>query len=601
MTKIFNKKNKKQDLTDNAQLLLRFWSHISKLRRHQIKLLTVLMIFASFAEIFSIGIVLPFLGVITSPETVYKHEFVRPIAEILKIESPGELIFVITVFFCLTIIISVLIRLLMVKSTASISFKIGSEISVNIFRRTMYQPYDVHYRRNTSHIIDAISNKTNLVIYNVLIPGLTIISSAFILVPIIIGFFLYNPVVAFTTFLFVSLLYTLVIKSVRDKLFQSGEIISTESRRAIKVLQEGLGGIRDAILYSSQEMYSSEYSNSDQMFRRAQSKSFFLAQSPRFILEALGMISIALVAFYFVQQQNSIEMLIATLGLIAVSAQRILPIIQQAYAAWAAMRTGQSSLVEILELLDQSLPSSSVKSVNKFGFNKSIQIEQVGFKYYNDSPYILKNLNLEIIKGARVGIIGQSGSGKSTFLDLIIGLLLPTEGSIKVDGRRITKDNLGDWMSQIAYVSQSIYLNDVTIEENIAFGVPKASIERELVVEAAQKAKISSMIEGLPENYQTRVGERGVLLSGGQLQRIGIARALYRNASVLVLDEATSALDSDTELAVMEQIEDLNLNLTIFIIAHRMSTLKNCTTIIKIENGSINNIKKNSHDEVYNI
>jgi ABC-type multidrug transport system fused ATPase/permease subunit len=592
-------KNKKPDFTDNYQLLLRFWNHIGKSRRMQIKLLIILMILASFAEIFSIGIVLPFLAVITSPETVYKNEFVRPIINILGIDSPAELILLITVFFCVTTISSAVIRLLMVKRTAVISFKIGSEISVNIFRRTMYQSYDIHYKRNTSQIIDAISNKTNLVVYNVLIPALTITSSFFILLPIMIALILYKPIVAVITFLSIGSLYFVVIKSVREKLFQSGAIISTESKSAIKTLQEGLGGIRDVILFKSQEMYCAVYSKSDEMFRQAQSKSFFLAQSPRFILEAIGMISIALIAFNFVQQKLSVEMIIATLGLIAMTSQRMLPIIQQSYAAWAAMRTGQSSLFEILELLDQPLPSTSVMTSNQFQFNRSIQIEQMGFKYFNDSPYILKNLNLEILKGERVGIIGQSGSGKSTLVDLIIGLLIPTEGFIKVDGYPVSKDNVGDWMSQIAYVSQSIYLNDGTIEENIAFGIPKTSIVRELVVEAAQKANISSMIEALPANYQTRVGERGVLLSGGQLQRIGIARALYRKASILVMDEATSALDLDTEQAVMDEIDELNSDVTVFIIAHRMSTLKNCTSIIEIENGSIKKIK-NSQDVFIN-
>ena len=548
------------------------------------------MILASFAEIFSIGVVLPFLGVITSPEAIFENKFMAPFVNLLDIDSSEELVLSITVFFCFTIITSATIRMLLVKATAYLSFKIGSEISINIFRRTIYQTYDVHYKRNSSHVIDAITNKTNLMVYNVLIPGLTIVSSIIILIPVIIIIFIYNPIVAIITILSLSFLYLFIMKSLKRKLQICGEIISKQSKNSIKTLQEGLGGIRDVILFSSQDIYCTEYSRSDQMFRKAQSDSFFIAQSPRFVLEAIGMISIGLVAYYFVQYQMSTEAIISTLGLIAVAAQRMLPIVQQTYAAWSSMRTGRSALVDILELLDQPLPATNVANSKIIKFNKSIQIDQVSFRYFNESSYVLKNINLEILKGSRVGIIGQSGSGKSTFLDLIIGLLIPTSGYIRVDDQIITKDNVTEWMSQIAYVSQSIYLNDGTFEENIAFGVPKACIVKELVIEAAQKAKISSLIEELPENYQTRVGERGVLLSGGQLQRIGIARALYRKASILVLDEATSALDEDTERAVMDEIDELGLDLTVFIIAHRLTTLKSCTSIIEIGNGTIKNI-----------
>lgn len=575
-------------LNPNIILLFRFWTHISINHRKKLGFLLILMFLSSFAELFSIGSVLPFFGVLISPDRVFKQEFSQPFISFFQLASPQELLLPVTIIFCLTVLCAAVIRLWVLRVTTRLSFNIGSELSLSIYRRTLYQTYAIHCSRNSSDIIDGISNKTNAIIYNVLIPMLTIISSIFILIPIVIALILFQPVIALGTFIGLGIIYGFIISLTKRKLVQNGKIIATESIKAIKSLQEGLGGIRDVLIYGSQERYCEQYKKSDQSFRYAQGSSFYLSQSPRYILEGLAMILLAIFAYLFVGQNEGAAKGIPILGVIALGAQRLLPILQQAYAAWAAIRTGEASLRGALELLDQPLPLHAKDLDNyKLKFVKSIEIEKLGFRYFHNSPFVLKNINFEITKGSRIGIIGETGSGKSTFLDIIIGLLQPTEGKIKVDGCEITRHNIRAWQSQIAYVSQSIFLTDGTIEENIAFGIPKENVIKELVLQAAQKAKISSIIESWPEKYQTIVGERGVRISGGQIQRIGIARALYRKADILILDEATSALDSVTEQAVMDGIEELSSDLTIFIIAHRLSTLKCCSTIIELEGGAI--------------
>jgi ABC-type bacteriocin/lantibiotic exporter with double-glycine peptidase domain len=279
------------------------------------------------------------------------------------------------------------------------------------------------------------------------------------------------------------------------------------------------------------------------------------------------------------------------LGALALGAQRLLPVLQQAYSSWSTMRGGQASLRDALELLDQPLPARvDATSVVAIPFQHSITLNRLAFRYAPKALWVLQRLDLIIQKGSRVGFMGATGSGKSTLLDIIMGLLHPTEGCLAIDGVIITPQNHRGWQTRIAHVPQAIFLADTTIAENFAFGVPLDQIDHTRVRQCAQEAQIAQTIESWDLQYNTRVGERGVRLSGGQRQRIGIARALYKQADVIIFDEATSALDNDTERAVMQVIENLSEELTVLIVAHRLTTLKNCTHIVELGNGRIQRI-----------
>jgi len=266
----------------------------------------------------------------------------------------------------------------------------------------------------------------------------------------------------------------------------------------------------------------------------------------------------------------------------------LLPVLQQAYGSWTAMRASQATFQDALDLLDQPLPDHAGQLAPKpIGFQRELTLENMSFRYAPDAAWILQDVNLTIPKGARIGFMGITGSGKSTLLDVVMALLHPTRGALKIDGVTITENNQRSWQAHIAHVPQAIYLADTSIAENIAFGVPLEQIDIARVSQAAQQAQIAATIEGWPQQYQTRVGERGVRLSGGQRQRVGIARALYKHADVIIFDEATSALDSETEEAVMQAIEGLSQDLTLLIIAHRLSTLQNCTQVLDLAAGRI--------------
>lgn len=569
-------------------ILIRVWKHISPKRQKQFYFLMILIALSSFAEILSIGAVIPFLGALMSPEKFYKLGFVQPLANFFNVFTPEQLLPLLTVAFCLMALCSAVVRLALIKASTAISFAAGADLSADIYRKTLYQPYSTHLARNSSEIISGITVKTNAVIYSAIVPAINMVTSIFIFLSIL-GVLLYvDPIVSLVMFCGFGLLYGSIVFFTSTKKIENSYQISRESNNVIKTLQEGLGGIRDVLIDGVQDIYCSVYKKADWRLRQAQGNNLFVSQSPRPVVEAVGIVLIASLAFFLSNQSNGLLSSLPILGAVALGAQRLLPAMQQAYSSWSSIQGGHQLIKDTLFLLDQPLPhylgSSSPLPEN---FQESIKLENLWFRYDESMPWVLKDLSLNIPKGARIGFIGETGSGKSTLLDIIMGLLSPTQGLVKIDSKTITQNSQHSWRNHIAHVPQAIYLADTSIEENIAFGIPKELIDQQRVKEAAIRAQIDKVIQNLPKGYETIVGERGVRLSGGQRQRIGIARALYKKADVIILDEATSALDGDTEEAVMQAINECGDGYTLLVVAHRISTLKNCTKIIKLHNGNV--------------
>jgi ATP-binding cassette subfamily B protein len=546
------------------------------------------MIGAAFTEIINIGAVLPLIAVLSDPARIFSLPSVYPLINALGFTAPNQLILPLTIGFGLTAILSGGVRLLLLWANNRLSFAIGADLSISIFRRTLYQPYAVHASRNSSEVISCISNKLTTVIFDTILPLLTLISSTVMLVFIMGVLFVIDPLVALSAFGGFGFMYGVIIKFSQARMHENSQRMAGESTNLIKSLQEGLGGIRDVLIDGSQEAYCAIYSHADRSLRQGQGNSQFIGQSPRYAMEALGMVLIATLAFVLVNQAHGITKAIPVLGALALGAQRLLPVLQQAYYAWSNIQAGQVSLKDALELLDQPLPDDHGRPAPEtLPFLHEISINNLSFRYSDQAPFVLRDLDLSIQKGGRIGFIGATGSGKSTLLDIVMGLLDPTEGKIIIDGEPLSAQNRRVWQAHIAHVPQAIFLADSSIEENIAFGVSSQKIDHERVKRAAQQAQIADIIETWPKKYETVVGERGIRLSGGQRQRIGIARALYKQADVIIFDEATSALDNKTEAAVMQAIEELRGDLTLLIIAHRLSTLRNCDMIVELANGTI--------------
>jgi ATP-binding cassette subfamily B protein len=535
--------------------------------------------------------VLPFLAVLTAPDRIFEHPAAQSFIHNLGLTSPQQLLLPLTIIFGLAAFTAGAMRLLLLWASIRLSFATGADLSIGIYRRTLYQPYAVHVARNSSEVINGISMKANSVINGIIGPVLTLISSSIMLVAILLVLLSVEPIISLVAFGGFGAIYSVIIWITRARKIRNSQHIARESTQVIKSLQEGLGGIRDVLIDGSQSIYCQIYRDADIPVRRAQGNNQFVGQSPRYGMEALGMVLIAALAYSLAQQSDGIAKAIPILGALALGAQRLLPVMQQLYAAWTSIQGNQASLQDTLELLGQPLPDhADLPAAEPLPFRQHIRLNQLSFRYCAQAPCVLKNLSLTIPKGSRVGFIGTTGSGKSTLLDIVMGLLQPTEGTLDIDGQPITVINHRAWQAHIAHVPQAIFLADSSIEENIAFGQPKHLINHERVRRAACQAQIADIVETWPQQYQTFVGERGIRLSGGQRQRIGIARALYKYADVIIFDEATSALDNETEQAVMQAIDDLGEDLTILIIAHRLTTLKNCTQIVELGDGGVRRI-----------
>ena len=570
-------------------LLRRLWRHIGYQRRVQLLMVFVLMLVASVAEVVSIGAVLPFLGLLASPEGVYSHPWGQKISQLLGVQTPQELLFPMTVLFAMAAVFSGAMRFLLLWAQTRLAHAIGSDFSLDMYRRTLHQPYAVHVSRNSSEIISGISNKAKAIVDSAILPLMTIFSAVILLSAILITMLSIQPFVTLVTFSGFGTVYALLILLTKRRLLNNSHRISEGHTELIKLLQEGLGGIRDVLIDGTQAVHCRIYEAVDTPLRRAVANVQIISVSPRYGVEALGMVLIALVAYLLIDKLNGSSGAIPVLGALAMGALRMLPALQQGYSSWASIRGGQISLGDAMDLMDQPLPECMEDSV-KMRFERSILLRGVSFKFQSKSPEILTGLDIDLAKGRRIGIVGNTGSGKSTFLDVVMGLLPPTQGQILVDGVAITDKTRRAWQKHIAHVPQTIFLSDASISENIALGVPKDEIDLARVHFAAQRAQIAEFIEAMDQKYQTLVGERGVKLSGGQRQRIGIARALYKDADVLVLDEATSALDNDTESRVMHAIDAMGSELTIIIVAHRLSTLRNCDQVLELEAGKLKRV-----------
>lgn len=572
-------------------LLWRLWAHVAPKRRMQLAALAGLMLVGTVAELVSLGMVLPFLGVLTSPERIFEHPWAQPLVSILGLTTPKELLLPITILFAMAAILSGAVRLALLWGQTRLGNCIGNDLGTAAFRRSLYQPYPVHVARNSSEMVSALMTKINTIVYFIVIPVLTVITSTLIVLTIVLFMFLVDPELTSIALLGFGGLYVIVALITKNRLALNSRRVTVSQNRVAQVVQEGMGAIRDILLDGLQELYARIYQRSDSQLRRALSNIAIMGGAPRPVIEAFGMVLIGLLAYMLVVRAEGVVTTIPILGALALAAQRLLPLVQQGYAGFTSILGGRDSLRDVLALLEQPLPAySNEPPPSSRPFEKEITLCNVHFRHNPGGPWILRGIDFEIPRGSRVGFIGSTGSGKSTLLDIIMGLLTPTEGTIRIDGIGVDSTNQRAWQAHIAHVPQTIFMADASIAENIAFGVQRENISQERIKEAARMAQISATIESWTDGYDTLVGERGMRLSGGQRQRIGIARALYKEADVIVFDEATSALDNETERAVMESINDLSSELTVLIVAHRLSTLQKCDQIVELRDGVIHRV-----------
>jgi ATP-binding cassette subfamily B protein len=542
------------------------------------------MLAGAAAELMSLAAVVPFVTVLSNSSEAANQPAVRALLEFTGL-GRDNIPFAISTVFSVLVVVAATVRLTLLWASARFCYAWGHDLSSELYGKTLHRPYSFHISRNSSEIIGAIG-KVQVVITTYINPVLngliaTILASAIVGTLVAI-----DPVTAVGGAAVFGGCYFLIAGFVRQRLRRLGLTFARTNDQRIQAVQEGLGGIRDVILDRAQAAYQHRFALVDDQYRRAQARSEFLNGSPRIMIEAVGMLLLASFALAYSSSKASLGALLPALGALALGVQRLMPLLQQVYRGWSAMVNAQASLDDVLKLIEYEPPRS--REGEQVHFVQAITLQGVWFAYGSaGSTPVLRDINLSIRRGERIGIVGPTGSGKSTLVDLVMGLLSPTSGQFRVDGAEINVHNAAAWQRHIAHVPQTIFLSDASLMENIAFAVTPADIDRQRVEAAAKAAQIHNHVDSLPDRYQTRAGERGIKLSGGQRQRIGIARDLYRWADVLVLDEATSALDDRTEEMVMRGIDAITRDITIIVIAHRLSTLKGCDRIIQLERGRI--------------
>ena len=574
-------------MSDKSSDIRRLYHFLSGARKKQILSIILLSFIAAFAEIASIGALVPFIGVITNPDMVMSNEAIVVILHSLGITTASQMIPFFALSFSVIVIASGLIRYTLLWLQTKFSFAVGGDLVRNIYERKLYQDYEEHGLDNSSNVISALTVKVRDVVNTTIGPYINLISSILLLISIAAFLLVLDPLIALMAFGLFGSMYAIIASLVKQKLVNQGLIMTENQSLIVKSLQEGLGGIRDVIIDSVQQMFLKRFVEYDLRARASTVDIIVISQAPKYVVESLGLVLIALVAYVLIVIMGRSGDVIVTLGALGLGAQRMLPILQQTYWSYSQIAGGKRALSDVVNLLSDKRADSL--GCDKLTFNDRITLSEMSYTYPGAKHPTLENVSTDVLKGSKIGIVGETGSGKSTLVDLIMGLLLPSSGSIDIDGVRIEKStNLGSWRNLVCHVPQDIFLNDDTVSANIAFGLPENQISNKRIHRVAEISRLDSVIEGLPQKYQTMVGERGSSLSGGQKQRLGIARALYKNSDVIIFDEATSALDARTEEKIIDAIASFDSSITIFMIAHRVETLKNCNEIWSVENGKIN-------------
>ncbi len=550
----------------------------------------LLMVVGAAAELFTMGAILPFLALLTQPDrAALPPVAARALQGVAGWWGVTPLLAASGLFAVLAAAAAVL-RLLLTWASSRFVFAVGADLGEEVYRRILQQPYSYHLQHNSSETLAGVG-KVSILVMGFLAPAMQLLIASVMAVVLLVGMLLVNVQVALMAGLTFGGMYFFINRWAKRQLHRNGQVIAVAEAQKIKALQEGVGAIRDVILDGNHQVYVAAFAGSDRPQRTAQALNNVLASAPKYVVESAGMVLIVFLAYYLTQQAGGAAQAVPVLGALALGAQRVLPHMQNIYNAVAYMQGNQSGAADAIALLQ--LPVPAAQNAGRLAMQKPeatpkaplLDLQGIFFSYGHNLPAVLKGVDLQITRGQRIGFVGATGSGKSTLIDLIMGLLSPTAGKMLVDGIELTAANMQAWQKRIAHVPQAIFLTDSSIAENIALGIAKEAIDMPRLWAAVDQAQLRDVVNQLPQGLDTRVGERGVQLSGGQRQRIGIARALYKNADVLILDEATSALDSDTESKVMDAIYSLNPEMVVLMIAHRTSTLARCGMIYKMAAG----------------
>ena len=570
---------------------------LSAHERSRAGLLLIMIIIMSLLDMIGVASILPFIAVLTNPNLIETNNILNLVFQISNsfgVQTNQEFLIFLGALAFLMLITSLTFKSFFVFIQTRFIFMREFSIGKRLVEGYLHQPYSWFLSHHSADLGKTILSEVSKVIVNGIKPLIELIGKGVLVIFIIALLIIVDPKLIFVVVLSLGCAYLLIFYSVRNYLTKIGDKRLKSNQSRFTAVSEAFGAAKEVKVGSLEKFFINKFSNSSQTYSKTQALSIVIGQLPRYILESIAFGGIILLIIYKMSQNDNFNNSLPIISLYVLAGYRLMPALQQIYSSFTQLTFAGPSINKLYSDLNNLKAYEKDQGQNNLTFNKAITLNHVDYNYPNTSRTALKDINLSIPLNSIVGLIGPTGCGKTTTVDIILGLLEPKNGTLEVDGKVITEQNSKAWQRLIGYVPQQIYLSDDTIMANIAFGVEYKDIDQDMIKQVSKIANLHDfVIEELPKQYQTIVGERGIRLSGGQRQRIGIARALYHNPKVLILDEATSALDNQTEEAVMKSINNISKDITIILIAHRLNTVENCDIIFKFDKGSL---KKNTQE-----
>jgi len=567
----------------------------------QIGLIFLLILVGAAIETSAVGLIAPFIAILNNPEIIFKQTTLQSIYNFIGASSPRQFLLWSTYgligFYCAK---GIYIAILAYIQISFFNQK-QLDISQRLLKAYLDSPYIFHLQHNSADLISNISSEVSQIFVGVISPFLILLTEIIVMTFVTILLITFEPVSSAIAAISLSLSILIFNQILRKRVNEQGLLRKQYTVKLLQSVNQSLGGIKETKVLGREDFFIEAYIKNNQILNQANLFITLANQLPPLFIEAIVMTVLLLIIVFTILQGKEISALLQTISLFAIAALRLMPSIKRILATLTTIRYFQASVNAVyqdlvaLKVLQHKPKSKSNQALPLISFEREIQLQNIDYEYPNSKGRSLKNISLVIPKGSTVGFVGSSGAGKTTIVDIILGLLTPSKGQVIVDGQDI-QTNLASWHQHLGYIPQSIYLSDDTIRNNIAFGIPESQIVEDEIWEALEAAQLKEMVCDLPEQLDTFVGERGIRLSGGQRQRVGIARALYHNPDVLIMDEATAALDNATEREFIEALEAMSGKKTIIMIAHRLSTVKNCDRLYLMQQGQI--ISFGSYDEL---
>jgi ATP-binding cassette, subfamily B, bacterial PglK len=567
----------------SLNLLRKITFHLNAQRKKELIIVFILSLFTSLAESISIAMLVPFISFFINPETYLFNNFFKSIFEFFNITEEDNILTFVTFLFISIILLSGLIKLQYTKKSNQVADNIVSDFRVKIFNFFINQDFSYYFKQSTNEIMSNLIQKTGA--YSTIIfSSLNILNAIFISIGIVIVLIInepfYTPIIITSIIIFFYIIFKIKEKSILKK----GQTVNLNQNYLVNVFDNAVGYLQEIIIYDLKLFFSTVLNKVSVDTAKSTSKIKTISMVPRIYLETFVITFVVVIIYFSNLSERSIETNVAYLAILAYGAQKCLPLINQVYNLSINFKSQVPTAVEFLNILgEKEINFPKNDNSEPINFKEKIKIENLYFSYDAELPYVLKDINIDIKAGDKVLIKGQTGTGKSTLINILSGLLSPTKGKLIIDNKEINSSNIKNWQKNISIVPQTIFLNDASILENIAIGISKDKIDFNKIKQSTKISHIDSFIETLPKKYNEKVGEKGIRLSGGQKQRIGIARAIYRGAKVLILDEPTNALDVKTEELVIESLSKLNKEITIIMISHSDNSIKSFNKLINLD------------------